>query len=108
MPAPRDRTPILTDTGGELERADAWALFQAATIRLAGLHREIAQVRRQELAVKAQAWQGSTERSASGREDEARYAAARHTVEYMDLLGERDATAAELDFFKQYLHLNGG
>ena len=99
-PAYRDRTPLVTAT-----LPDPLVAYQTATTRIAGIHREIAQTRRAELIVKTATYVASSERSASGREDEARYAAAHHTAELLDLFGERDALSAEIDFLKQYLHL---
>jgi hypothetical protein len=104
MPTPTPRGPLFA-ADAELTRPVALALYQAATARYAGLCREIAEVRRRELAAKSQAYMHSNERSASGREDEARYAAAHLTADFFALAGERDAVQAECDFLKRYLYL---
>jgi hypothetical protein len=96
------RLPSLDST--TLSRASVLVRLADTTMHLASLHREIANMRRGELAARSRSWQASTERSASGREDEAKYSAAFITVDILSLCGERDALQVESDFLKQYLH----
>jgi hypothetical protein len=95
--------PPLVAAMTPLTRPSALALYQEAVARYAGLCREIGQVRATELALKKKAFSVSTERSASGRDDEAKYAAAHVTSDFFQLCGERDAVTAELDFLRRYL-----
>jgi hypothetical protein len=79
------------------------AQYQETVVLLTSLYRELATVRADEILMRAEVYQSSPNSSPSGRELDAKHAAASHTASAITLEGEIRAQELTLRYLDQLL-----